>query len=425
MEGAERRAASEVLLQTQVHAASRTVLRRAHADAAAIAQLVRAIERVEYGQLGMQLAEALEGEVMGHVQVQLEIGRQRGAVRHRTVLAQPAAEQVVGTDPGAVIQRVVDAAGRGQFLVVIEEDVVVLDVGQILRREVVLAGDDALADGLAERGVEVGRQRALLIIGRQLQSFDAALRIVEGGVDQRRAELAFVLQALHLAIVGVHAQCPGLTDVLRNAEVEIVRAFGQWRVVAIVGYRVGSAVELGDVGTGDHLGGRWREVARIAAVHHRASGRLPDQTQTRTELTLGADQLVAVAAQAVIERPVLADVPFVLHIGGPGLGRQAAVVADVDRRGADLVAVGIGREYPRIVAADGVLEAAVDAVTQRMVAAQRGGEIRLQGAGPIAAGDRRSNPVEHQLADLVRRVVEAAVALAERHLVIGCTELAL
>src|SRR5690349_8742811 len=54
---------SEILLQAQVHAAARPELRRAHADAAAVAQLVAAVERVDHRQLRVQVAEAVEAEV--------------------------------------------------------------------------------------------------------------------------------------------------------------------------------------------------------------------------------------------------------------------------------------------------------------------------------------------------------------------------
>src|SRR6185437_6649358 len=118
-----RRSRSEVLLQAEVQAAARTELRRTHADAGAVAQLVGAIQRVDQRQLGVQLAEVVEGEVVRHVEVELEVRRQMGAVRHRAVLAEPAAEQVVGADPGAVGQCVTDAARRGVRLIVVEMDV--------------------------------------------------------------------------------------------------------------------------------------------------------------------------------------------------------------------------------------------------------------------------------------------------------------
>ena len=318
-----------------------------------------------------------------------------------------------------------DSAGRSELLIVVEEDPVVIDVGQVVRREVVLAGDDALADGLAERRVEVGGQRPLLVVDGELQALHPARGVVEGGVDQRGAELALVLQALHLAVVGVHADGPGRTEVLRDAGIEIVRALGQRRVVAHVRHGVGGAVELGDVRAGDHLGGRRGEVARVAGVHGGAAGGLPDQAQARTQLAFAARQLVAVATQAVVQRPLVADAPLVLHVGRPRLCGEAAVVEDVDRRGAGLVAVGVGREHQCVVAADRTLEAAVDAVAQRVAVAQRHGEVGLQGAGAIAAGDVGGDAVEHQLADPVRRIGEAAVALAHRHLVVGRAQLAL
>src|SRR6185503_15421987 len=250
--------------------------------------------------------------------------------------------------------------------------------------------------------------------------------VVEGGVDQRGAELALVLEALHLAVVGIQAQRPGVADVLRDTHVEVIRALGQWRRVAGIGYRIGGAGELRDVRGGDHLGGRRREVARIAGMHRGAAGGLPDHAQARAELAAaGAGQRVLVAAHAVVHRPVLADAPFILDVAGPDPGREAGVVDDVDRRGAGLVAVGIGREYPRVVATARMFEAAVDAIAQRVAVAQRCGEIRLQGAGAVVATYGRGDAVEHQVADQVRAEGHAGVTLAQRDLVVGRTQLAL
>src|SRR6185312_9695336 len=157
--------------------------------------------------------------------------------------------------------------------------------------------------------------------------------VVEGGIDQGRTELTLVLQALHLAVIGIDADGPGRPQILRDAGVEIIRTFGQRRVVALVGYRIGGAVEPGDVGAGDHLGRRRGEVARVAGVHGGAAGGLPDQADARTQLALGARQLVTVAAQAVVQHPVVGDVPLVLHIRRPGFRDETAVIEDVDRRG--------------------------------------------------------------------------------------------
>src|SRR6185312_7572794 len=60
-----------------------------------------------------------------------------------------------------------------------------------------------------------------------------------------------------------------------------------------------------------------------------------------------------------------------------------------------------------------------------VVEAERAGEVGLQGAGAIAACDVRGDAVEHQFADVIGCVGEAAVTLADGHLVAGFAQLAL
>src|SRR6185437_8990656 len=155
------------------------------------------------------------------------------------------------------------------------------------RIEVVLAGDDALAHRAAGGKVEPGAPRPVGVAGRELGAAHAAVLVVEGRVDQRGAELAFVLQVRDLAIVGIEAEGQVRPQLLGNADVEIVGTFGQRRVVAVVLDRVGGAREQVDVLRGDQFG-RWRrEVARIAGVQRGRAGHLPHHAHARTQLALG------------------------------------------------------------------------------------------------------------------------------------------
>jgi hypothetical protein len=97
---------------------------------------------------------------------------------------------------------------------VVEVDEVVLDIGQVIRREIVLAGDDALADRAVVGEVEVRRERATVVVHRELVALNLALVVVERGIDQRGAELALVLDALHVAPVAVEADGPGIAEFL-------------------------------------------------------------------------------------------------------------------------------------------------------------------------------------------------------------------
>src|SRR5581483_8252837 len=105
--------ASEVerLLHRQVQAAPRRILRRAHAHAGTAAHAVRTVQRIDQRQLRMHLADAVEIEVVRYVEVELEVVRQRATIGYVAVLAQAAAEQVIGPYLGAVVECIGHAAG--------------------------------------------------------------------------------------------------------------------------------------------------------------------------------------------------------------------------------------------------------------------------------------------------------------------------
>ncbi|KAG0944532.1 hypothetical protein G6F31_014575 [Rhizopus arrhizus] len=192
----------------------------------------------------------------------------------------------------------------------------------------------------------------------------------------------------------------------------VVAAFGQRNVVAAAGLLVGGAVVEGDVAAGDQLAGRWREVARVAGVHGGAVAGIPDHAHARAELAFGAPKgLVTVTAQAVVDGPVVADLPFVLHVQRQGAGVEGAAIGNQQRRGAGLLAGVVDREHPAVVAGPRVLVVAVQAVAQRVVVAQRRGEVGLQGIGAVA--------------DHVRVESHIAVTLPGRKLVSGAAQRAL
>src|SRR5476649_19114 len=71
---AGRGKASERLRHARIHRAARTELRRAHADAGAVAQLVDAVEHVEHRKPSFDLAEqATEIEVLRRRRVDLRV----------------------------------------------------------------------------------------------------------------------------------------------------------------------------------------------------------------------------------------------------------------------------------------------------------------------------------------------------------------
>ncbi|MNS48710.1 hypothetical protein D3C72_812920 [compost metagenome] len=161
-------------------------------------------------------------------------------------------------------------------------------------------------------------------------------------------------------------------------------------------------------------------------MHRGAVAGIPDHAQARAELALGvAERLEAVAAQAVVDRPVIAYPPLILHVQCRCAGVEGVAVRDQLRRGACLPAIGIDREYPAAVVGGGVFVVAIQAIAQGVVVAQRRGEIGLQGVGAVAALDLRGDATEHQVADDVRVEGHVAVALAGRQLVRGLAQRAL
>ncbi|KAG1252769.1 hypothetical protein G6F65_017773 [Rhizopus arrhizus] len=191
----------------------------------------------------MQRMAAVGVEVVACAEIDLQVRRQLAAIGHALdVRTQAAAEHVVGTDPVVAREGVAEAARRRQRLVVIQVDPVVGHVGQGFRVQVVLPGDDVGTDGLVQGGIEVGAERAVAVVGTEFQAADVAAAIVERRIDVGGAELAFILQPRNAAVIRIQAQCEVFTQLLRDADVVVVAAFGQRNVVAAAGRLVGGAV---------------------------------------------------------------------------------------------------------------------------------------------------------------------------------------
>ena len=175
---------------------------------------------------------------------QVRAVRDARAVGQRQVRAQSRADQHVGAHAVAV-PAVGDAAGGGHLLLVIEVDVVVGDVGEIVRVKAELARDDVLADGALEGEVAVGLEVPAAVVAGELHAVHLAVAVVEGREDDGRAELPLVDEIGRLLVVAVDAGGERLAEGLLDAEVVVVGALGLDDVVGEVRGRGGGVGELG------------------------------------------------------------------------------------------------------------------------------------------------------------------------------------
>src|SRR5579862_704347 len=150
---ASSRKHSDRLGQADEEAAPRTPLRGADADAGAVADFVLLIEQVDDVEPRREPADIVDRERVAHAEIDLRVAGQVGAVRNGLAVRQhqigPEAGSVQGVDAESrVLPAVRNAARCGERLLVIEMDVVVGDVGQFVRAEIELAGDDVPPHGM-------------------------------------------------------------------------------------------------------------------------------------------------------------------------------------------------------------------------------------------------------------------------------------
>jgi hypothetical protein len=123
---------SKVVRDRPVKAATLAKLRCANTDAAAIAQLVECVENVDDietdfdGSLLRDLDPARQAEVLGFERmILLRVGK--------TAPEPVAVESIDGRSP--IIPRIGDPSGTGEALIVVEEDPVLFDEGELVRIE--------------------------------------------------------------------------------------------------------------------------------------------------------------------------------------------------------------------------------------------------------------------------------------------------
>ena len=106
----------------------------------------------------------------------------------------------------------------------------VVDVGELVRREEILARDDVLALLLAARDVGIKVDRPVRVVAAELDAPGIALGIVERREDERGAELALVEQVALDLVISVDAELEPAVEALLDAGVEIMLALGLDRI---------------------------------------------------------------------------------------------------------------------------------------------------------------------------------------------------
>ena len=119
----------------------------------------------------------------------------------------------------------------------------------------------------------------MLVFGGQLDADILPLRIVEGGQDVGRAELAVVDQVGGLLVVGVDADLESRQHLLHHADVVDVGALRPHRIAHAYARLLRGVLHQREIGRRrQHLFGR-REGARIAGMEGGGVERLPGQAE--------------------------------------------------------------------------------------------------------------------------------------------------
>src|SRR6185437_1452602 len=188
----------KIPLYSAVERAARTILRGENADPAAVANLVGAVVEIDYRGAHFHRAGAGQNQAFSDAGVDLDVVRQVSCVGEAA--SEPAAVYSVHAEREP--KPVVDCAGRGgEGLIVIEEDVVTTDVFEFSGRKIELPGLDlgALRDAVVKVFVQI--QIFVSVRAGLLDLIYAALGVVEGLENQRRAELSLVYQVGSLLVV--------------------------------------------------------------------------------------------------------------------------------------------------------------------------------------------------------------------------------
>ena len=182
---------AELLADPDEQAAPLAPLRGADANAAAASDLVHLVEQVQHvGADRHALERSGAVEILRNPGVEYPVAGQRCSVRHNAV-------RIVGPEPRGideihrrderadpVLDRVAAAARCRPFLRMVGVNVMIVDVGKLVRREEILARDDVLALLGASGEIRIEIERAVRVIATQFDTPGIALGVVERRQDQ-------------------------------------------------------------------------------------------------------------------------------------------------------------------------------------------------------------------------------------------------
>ncbi len=147
-------------------------------------------------------------------------------------------------------------------------------------------------------GIAIDRPRPLVVAQSKFHAADTGFGVIERGENDRRAELTFVDQIRRQFIIAVETNGEARNDDLADPEIEIMRPLRLDGVVLLNGRGGRCIVEERNRGGRDECERRRHEVARIAGMHRRCFGRLPDSVHARADLIFIGKLIDRVETQA-------------------------------------------------------------------------------------------------------------------------------
>ena len=121
----------------------------------------------------------------------------------------------------------VSRADRGSpSLVMIEEDPMFVHERVLGGIEKKLGRAPMNAASPLPTNISIGRERTVIVVGGEFTAVNPAAFIIEGRLNKRRSELAFIESRMRTFVKRIEADIPTLHDLLGNAGVEIISALG-------------------------------------------------------------------------------------------------------------------------------------------------------------------------------------------------------
>src|SRR5882724_9120837 len=137
-----------------------------------------------------------------------------------------------------------DPGRTGEALIVIEEDPVLFDVGELIRIEKKLCGADVRAASPLIGRIQIRGESTLVIVCCEFASVNLAALVIERRKNKRLAELPFVQDRVRALVETIDAYIETFAKLLRHARIEIMRALRFRDGILLNSGFVGCPVEL-------------------------------------------------------------------------------------------------------------------------------------------------------------------------------------